>query len=57
MKGYFIPKPSDYDLHMRDALYIPKVKSTRLEIKSLRFLGLKIWNSHPDDIKLSNNIK
>ena len=57
MKDYFIPKPSDYDLHKRDMLYIPKVKSTRYGIKSLRFLGPKIWNSLPDDTKLSNNIR
>ena len=54
MKDYFIPKPSDFDLRMRDTLYIPKFKSTRYGIKSLRFLGPKTWNSLPDDIKLSN---
>ena len=56
MKDYFIPKPSDYDFDMRDTLFIPKVKSTRYVIKSLRFLGPKIWNSLPNDVKLSNNI-
>ena len=40
MKNNFIPKPSDCHLRMRDALYIPKVKSTRYGIKSLGFLGL-----------------
>ena len=56
MKNYFIPKPSNYDLRKRDMLYIPKVKSTRYGNKSLRFLGPKIWNSLPDNIKLSNTI-
>jgi len=57
MKEYFIPQPSDYDLRMRDTLYIPKVKSTRYRIKSLRFLGPKIWNSLPDDIKAVRQYK
>ena len=54
MKNSFIPEPSDYDLCMRDTLYIPRFKSTRYGIKSLRFLGPKIWNSLPDNIKLLN---
>ena len=57
MKDYFIPKSSDYDPRMRDMLYIPKVKTTRYGIKSLRFLGPKIWNSLPNGIKLSNNVR
>ena len=56
MKNYFISKASDYDLCKRDMLYIRKVKSTRYGIKSLRFLGPKIGNSLPGNIKLSNNI-
>ena len=57
MKDYFIPKTSDYDLRIRDTLYIPKVKSARYGIKSLKFLVPKIWNSLSDDIMLSNNIR
>ena len=57
VKDYSIPKPSDYHLCMRDTLYIPKVKTTRYGIKSLRFLGPKIWNSFPDDKMLSINIR
>ena len=56
IKNYFIPKPSDYDLCKRDVLYFPTVKRTRYGIKSLRFWGPKMWNSLPDNTKLSNNI-
>ena len=52
MKDYFIPKTLDYDLRIRDTLYIPKVKSARYGIRSLKFLGPKIWNSLSDDIML-----
>ena len=51
------PKPSDYDLRIRDTLSFPKVKLTKYGIKSFRFLGPKNWNSLPYNLKLSNNTR
>ena len=55
MKNYFLPKPTSYNLRRNDVLSIPKVKTTNYGIKSISFLGPKIWNSLPNEIKSSRN--
>ena len=55
MKNYFLPKPTSYNLRRDDVLSIPKVKTTNHGIKSISFLGPKIWNSLPNEIKSSRN--
>ena len=54
-KNYFLPKPTSYNLRRNDVLSIPKVKTTNYGIKSISFLGPKIWNSLPNEIKSSRN--
>ena len=55
MKDYFLPKSTSYDLRRNDVLFVPKVKTTNYGIRSISFLGPKIWNSLPNEIKLSKN--
>ena len=55
LKNYFLPKPTSYNLRRNDVLSIPKVKTSNYGIKSIRFLGPKIWNSLPNEIKSSRN--
>ena len=54
-KDYFLPKSTSYDLRRNDVLFVPKVKTTNYGIRSISFLGPKIWNSLPNQIKLSKN--
>ncbi len=44
--------------NLRDAIRtkVPKCSSVTYSLKSLRFLGNKIWNSLPIDIKMSENL-
>ena len=53
MKNYFLPKPPSYNFRRNDVLSIPKVKTTNYGIKSISFLGPKIWNSLPNEVKSS----
>ncbi len=55
MKDYFLPKSTSYNLRKNDILVVPKVKSTNYGIKSISFLGPKVWNSLPNEIKSSKN--
>ena len=55
MKNYFLPNPLAINLRRNDVLSIPKVKTTNYRIKSIGFLGPKIWNSLPNEIKSSRN--
>ena len=55
MKDYFLPKPTSYNLRKNDILFVPKVKTTKYGINSVSFLGPKIWNSLPNEIKASRN--
>ena len=55
LKDYFRPKSTSYDLRSNEVLFAPKVKTTNYGIRSISFLGPKIWNSLPDKIKLSKN--
>ena len=55
MKDYFLPKPTSYNLRKNDILFVPKVKTTNYGINSVSFLGPKIWNSLPNEIKASRN--
>jgi hypothetical protein len=55
MKDYFLPKSTGYDLRRNDVLFVPKIKTTNYGIKSISFLGPKIWNSLPNEIKSSKN--
>ena len=50
---YLVQKPTSYNLRRNDVLSIPKVKTTNYGIKSISFLGPKIWNSLPNEIKSS----
>ena len=56
MKDYFTPKPISYNFQQKDAFCVPKVKTTTYGIKCLCFLGPKISNSLPNEIKSSQNI-
>ena len=57
MQDYFLPKITGHNLRVKNALAIPKVKTTTYGIKSHIFQGPKIWNALPDAIKMAHNIK
>ncbi len=60
MRKMFVEKPTNYNLRGIKTLDIPKVNTTKYGIKSLSYLGPKIWNSLPDNIKMAssaNNFK
>ena len=55
MKDYFLPKSISYILQRNDFLLVPKMKTTNYGIRTISFLGQKVWNSLPNEIKLSKN--
>ena len=55
MKDYFLPKSTSYDLRRNDVPFVPKIKTTNHGIRSISFLGPKIWNFLPNEIKLPKN--
>ena len=56
MKDYLLQKnPIAIIFRKMDTLSVPKVETTSYGIKSISFLGPKIWNSLPNKIKSSKN--
>ena len=53
MQNLFEEKHTKYDLRGIKSLDIPKVNTTKYGIQSLSYLGPKIWNSLPDEVKLA----
>ena len=54
MKDYLLQKnPIAIIFRKMDTLSVPKVETTSFGIKSISFLGPKIWNSLPNKIKSS----
>ena len=53
MQNLFEEKHTKYDLRGIKSLDIPKVNTTKYGIQSLKYLGPKIWNSLPDEVKLA----
>ena len=56
MKDYFTPKSISHSFRQNDVLCVLEVETTNYGIKSLRFLGPRIWNSLPNEIKSSQSI-
>ena len=54
MKGIFVQKDMTYSLRNNLLMRIPKTQTSRHGIESLSFLGSKLWNNLPDELK---NIK
>ena len=51
MWSYFEEKPIPYNLRDGSKLVLPKTKSSRFGINSLRFRGSLLWNSLPVPLK------
>ena len=51
----FTLKKDNYNLRHKNNITIPLVRTTRYGLNSLRYQGSKIWNSLPDNIKISPN--
>ncbi len=49
-------KEQVYNLRDPIRTKVPKCSSVNYGLKSLRFLGNKIWNSQPINIKMSENV-
>ena len=51
MWSYFQEKPKPYNLRDGSKLVLPKTKSSRFGINSLRFRGSLLWNNLPVPVK------
>ena len=51
MWSYFEEKPMPYNLRDGSKLVLPKTKSSRFGINSLRFNGSLLWNNLPASVK------
>ena len=51
MWSYFEEKPMSYNLRDGSKLVLPKTKSSRFGINSLRFRGSLLWNNLPVSVK------
>ena len=51
MWSYFEEKPMPYNLRDGSKLVLPKTKSSRFGINSLRFRGSLLWNNLPMSVK------
>ena len=56
IKELFKLRISNYNLRGTDMLILPRFSTVTYGKNSLRYMGPKIWNSLPDDIKAANNI-
>ena len=56
IKELFKLRISNYNLRGTDMLILPRFNTVTYGKNSLRYMGPKIWNSLPDDIKAANNI-
>ena len=54
MKEIFVQKDMTYSLRNKLLMRIPKTQTSRHGIESLSFLGSKLWNNLPEELK---NIK
>ena len=54
--GIFAPVPRPYNFHRNDPLQGRRVNSVRHGTEFISFLGTKIWNIVPSDIKLSQSL-
>ena len=51
IKVYLVKEQGNYNLRNQTDFVIPQVKSVNHGLESVRFLGPKIWESLPNDLK------
>ena len=57
MKQIFEEKVLPYNLRCCDKLQLPKAKTTALGIDTVRFVGGKVWEKLPPELKQSNSLQ
>ena len=57
MKQIFEEKEMPYNLRCSDRLRLPKAKTTCLRIDAVRFMGKKVWETLPAELKNSDSLQ
>ena len=57
MKTIFEEKELPYNLRCSDKLQLPQAKTTCLGIDTVRFMGKKVWETLPPELKNSDSLQ
>ena len=57
VKQMFEEKAMPYNLRCSDKLQLPKAKTTCLGIDTVRFMGMKVWETLPPELKNSDSLQ
>ena len=56
MKEIFMQRNISYSLRHGDDAQLPKVRTTSFGVESIAYLGNKLWQNLPQEIKQSNSL-
>ena len=56
MKEIFMQRNISYSLRHGDDAQLPKVRTTSFGVESISYLGNKLWQNLPQDLKQSNSL-
>ena len=51
MEAIFVEKMNTYNLRNNDRLIVPRPKTTAHGIETIRYIGSRLWQSLPSEIK------
>ncbi len=57
MKQIFKEKETSYNLRCSDKLQLPKAKTTCLGVDTVRFMGKKVWETLPTELKNADSLQ